>query len=119
MMHEDASFFEWASDFEKYKLLLTPLSKISDEDAIEVCREVGLVNALILLRDEKGITVVDHTYEITIFFSGVIVSTKNAKAYAFPQSQMFDTIRELGYALPYKGQSLFELGIAIDKTLNK
>jgi len=30
--------------------------------------------------------------------------------------EMIDKLRELGYALPYKGKSLFELGIAIDRT---
>lgn len=104
-------------DLSDCKLLLTPLDKISDEHAIEIAKIEGMANSKILVRDNVGITIVDDTYEMTLYYrEAVIVFTKNKSPYACNQSQMFDKLRELGYALPYKGKSLFELGLAIDKS---
>lgn len=107
------------------KILLIPLSKITDEHAIEVA---NLWNKgygwEINTRVQFYLELVNKTtYQIIrIWFTGsidfqLIVGNETLFDNCEAIVEMIDKLRELGYALPYKGKSLFELGIAIDKTL--
>lgn len=115
-----------------YKLLLTPLSKITDEHAIEVAKVISASDF------KWGISRVDNMINITNKFFRLYMDTDKCELmlhgrvqfsefeyseYKYPKAFDFiyiiDHLRSLGYALPYKGQSLFELGIAIDKTTLK
>lgn len=77
-----------------YKLLLTPVSKITDADAIEVAKVVfpNAKNQEIIIKFVKGL------------------ASEGKIGY-----NMADELRRLGYALPYRGLDLFKLGIAIEK----
>lgn len=118
----DFDNFQYCVD-ENMKLVLTPLEKISFEDAIEVCRMVICPNNHYPVSDYRinrdaetsiMVTINNDWYEdsIRIGKNTMVVwmpETKNARIGA----DVYDYLRSKGYA----EKSIFEKGIAIDKTL--
>jgi hypothetical protein len=118
------------------KLLLTPLSSITDEDAIAVAKMATHLHdnntwRLVKIVREKGMAKVyfkdlwnkhdqyDYHVKVAPFpLQGCFRSYKgeilDQQHYQFPLDA-YDYLREKGYALPYKNKDLFELGIAIEK----
>lgn len=96
--------------FDQVKLLLTPLSAISDEDAIEVAKMWGS-----LLKDEFKPDYVRRVVKLHSVQIGKWLESWN----------MFQYFISKGYAVPLffginhpaNGKTAIELGIAIDKTL--
>lgn len=100
----------------KCKLLLTPLSKISDEDAIEV-------GNIVYLDEDKaytGIKVLSYfTGDNELFGFGSDISPLMA-------IEIIELLKRKGYAVPLyfesdhplNGKTAIELGLAIDKTLS-
>lgn len=110
-----------------FKLLLTHLSKITDEHAIEIAN-IAYEGCVVkkVVRDYKinCVTLECMYYDIDICTTGMfdVVAVKHVdgnKCTVDSIIDIIDRLRELGYALPYKGKSLFELGIAIDATTLK
>lgn len=110
--------------FDCLKLILKPLSAITDEHAIELAN---------MLLPEKFDWVVklreDYLVRIESANTHVYIKKDGSLQYALRPGTddpvindlwvnlyATDRLRELGYALPYKGKSLFELGVAIDVT---
>lgn len=130
----------WATtDFQYFKnqvpkLQLTPLSKITDEHAIEVARiwkpdyewkvmSRDQFDCLLMVECSDYIMwfdFMDSSFDFEEKYTGEenIEAHRCEKERTYCESivEIIDRLRELGYALPYKGQSLFDLGIAIDKT---
>ncbi len=116
------------------KLLLNPLPKITDEHAIEVAKiwkpdyewkVIGKDQFDCLLMVECSDYIMWFDFMGSSFdFEEKYTGEENIEAHGCEKEEtsceriveIIDCIRELGYALPYKGQSLFDLGIAIDKT---
>lgn len=107
------------------KMLLTPLSKITDEDAIEVASTCLTGHWQIESKDELSVVLVYDKYLVEIWLNEInfidfrVRNLKNKYQLTDPELSLIDIIdllRSKGYALPYKGISLFKLGIAIDKT---
>lgn len=126
---------------ERFPLLLTPYSKITDYHAIEL--------ALIFRPDYQWKIKERHKYyllmscadyDMWLWFDDEdsnntevvtcdekYTGEENIEAHGCEAEScdvngivdIIDRIREFGYALPYKGQSLFELDIAIDKSLKQ
>lgn len=94
-------------------LLLTPLSDITDKDAIEVAHNVGMINAFVSERDSEVVMVVDDSYYIGIYSIGVIVMYKglglNIKPYWSDTQKLYDKIRSKGYALPWLNYSVEDM----------
>lgn len=95
----------------KVKLPLTPLSMISDED----CAEIAAIASS--WEDAAPLLAEDVSEWLEEVLSG------NCATYAdyvsgYQMLEIIDCLRSKGYALPYKGKSLFELGIAIEKPTN-
>lgn len=121
-----------AATFCSCKLILKPLSALSDEDIVRIAKMAIQGPALSIDNDEiqvdehihrdgekVAVSVYCRCFEGTVYIfydfavrlqeaeqADVISSTDNALAIG-------DMLRERGYALPYKGESLFDLGIAI------
>ena len=117
----------WHLNYDEVKLLLMPLSKITDEHAIEVAKlwhKGALFNMWeIDTRTQGYLELVNKTTKqiIRIWSTGsidfqLVVGNETLFDNCEAVVEMIDCIRELGYAIPYKGKSLFDLGIAIDKT---
>lgn len=116
------------------KLKLSPLSKITNEHAIEVAKIwkldykwlIDRCGNFLMLECEDYIMWFDFISDC-FDFEEKYQGEENIEAHGCVKEttscedivEIIDRIRELGYALPYKGQSLFELGIAIDKTTLK
>jgi hypothetical protein len=106
------------------KLLLTPLCKITDEDAIEVAKINGMVNAKVV-RKVLYIVLTDDSHCIYIHYNGRLQYSKNGQLMGL---EYYDFIMQFliqrGYAVPLfiapnhpdNGKTAIELGIAIDKT---
>ncbi len=114
------------------KLLLTPLEKITDEDAIEVGK---IFNSeyewKVTSRDNSAITTECHDYIIVLWYDDSSLidflekyeGEENIKAHggvtgamsSYNIIEIIDYLRSKGYALPYKGIDLFKAGIAIEK----
>lgn len=122
------------------QLILRPLSKISDEDAVEVAKiilskgsewqPIEIVRwdwcTKIIVKIEPGIMDAETTIEmyISIVNEGDIEwtwdykkgnSTGMSQQHCPNVSHAYDFLRSRGYALPYKGIDLFEAGIAIEQ----
>lgn len=119
--------------YSQCKLLLKPLSSITDEDAIEVAKIADIlpwnwfeykkysVDKIDHPNDGTEIRVLDYSVRITnaggIYFYDY---SRPNTAIAIPGiADAIDFLRSKGYALPYKGKSLFELGLAIDSSTLK
>ena len=102
------------------KMLLKPLSKITDQHALQIAVTEGLANATVFERLDDRIILIDDSYRLAIYFNGVIDLIKGNEDVNqwLSTISIIDQLRRWGYALPYKGQSLFDLGIALDKTIN-
>lgn len=112
------------------KLLLKPLSSISDEDAVEVGKLAARrpdhytkedaditrhKNSIDVVFTDKIDEVINISFDGDILLYSWISATKKViEERVNCQVHIVDYLREKGYALPYKGQSLFELGIAIE-----
>lgn len=114
----------WATTDFKYfkeqvpKLKLSPLSKITDEQAIEISNMLFRHEIWNVSRKANEISVTSKNYIVSYESSVVCVTYLDGKYMHTTHTilSVYDRLRELEYALPYKGQSLFDLGIAIDKT---
>lgn len=119
------------------RLVLRPLSALSDEDIVRIAKMAIQGPALSIDNDEihidgpihrdgekVAVGVYCRCFEGTVYIfydfavriqeneqADVISSTDNALAIG-------DMLRERGYALPYRGESLFDLGIAISAEAN-
>jgi len=120
------------------KLLLTPLSEITDEHAIEVAKmathlhENNAWELIKIVREKEMVKVYfkdlwnkhdayDYFVKVAPYpLQGVFKSYKGEileqNHYQFPLGA-YDKLRDLGYALPYKNKDLFELNIAINPQL--
>jgi len=103
-------FSDEISDFHRFnsKIELKSLAEISDEHAIEVAKAAGL---LMQPFGEKGM--IDFGRNMANYFQNNILCGYTIEPLDYVN--MVDKFRELGYALPYNGFDLFELGIAITK----
>jgi len=116
---------------DKGLLNITPLSSITDEHAIEVAKIFSdEYEWEVSVRDMACIIVECKDYRIWIYFNDnslidfeeIYTGKENIKAHggesepcsSYGIVAIIDRLRELGYALPYKGKDLFELGIAIN-----
>jgi hypothetical protein len=117
-------------DIVKYghgKLLLTPLDKITDEDAIDVAKIAGYDNDYEIRRVKNGneiwITKIAGAFRESICLDEMKITNHgyddaygHDREYPLPNViEVIDYLRSKGYALPYKGQSLFGLSLAIQK----
>lgn len=114
-----------------FVLLLTPLSKITDEHAIEVAKIWHPNYYWKVIKKSKGILLVEcddyimwiDCVNASFYFEEKYIGFENIDAHRGEKEttycenivEIIDYLRELGYSLPYKGKCLFELGIAIDK----
>ena len=91
------------------RVYLKDLKDISDEDCIQVGRIAGHVEdrhdntrLFVIMRTKKLLSGEDH-----------FTPTSSIGSWA----EILDYLRLNGYEIPYKGKSLFELGIAIKKIM--
>ncbi len=100
-------------------LVLKPLSSITDEDAIEVAKIEGLVNAKITGKNNYKIELSDDSYILLITYKGRIDLYKNTNHIAQDKTlEMFQYLQSKGYDLPnylLGGKTLHEAGLAIYK----
>ncbi len=94
---------------EEDKLLLKPLSEISDADINEAWEFVGMD----LYINDFGKDYFLRTFNP--FKASEMDNRFGQGVYLL----MYDFLRSRGYALPYKGQCLFQSGIAINSSENK
>lgn len=118
----------WEQDFNNCKLLLTPLYRISDEDAIEVAKimEDGVpYKSYSVERTAKDNTAVWFAHWcVRIYHDGRI---KGSQALQYIDSRPFQYLISKGYAVPLffapnhwaNGKTAIELGIAIDNLQTK
>lgn len=114
------------------KLILSPLNSITDEHALELAKIFNKNYEWKITERYQDMIVIscdDYKMWIDFFYSDLIAveelyhGEENIKAHgcesepcpAYNIVQMIDQLRDWGYALPYKGQSLFSLNLAIDK----
>lgn len=90
---------------EECQLILKPLSKISDEDAISVAK-------LMPNYDPLDQTASDEEILEILVFDGKEATTEHIEELPL---KIYDFLRSKGYALPYMGIDLFESGIAIEE----
>lgn len=106
------------------QLLLTPLSEISDADAIEVAKIVMPVASgdylfVVMRMDDKVIVRFNENVDVAIFYDGnIVIASVHDEEYmpAFNIPNAVDLLRSKEYALPAYGiPDLFEAGIAVRK----
>lgn len=115
LLTDDSSDLNNQSVIGHAKLLLTPLSNISDEHAIEVAKILypdHHNNNYTVQRENNRVDVWFGYNCVHIYHDGSI----KGKEDGWINYEVADQLREWGYMLPYKGFDLFELGIAINKT---
>lgn len=109
------------------KLLLKPLSAITEEDACEVARlaaeELEHSDVKIVSREDRFmlLLVVAASEKVVIDFQQNEVTIEGGYS-SYNQSQIIDFIRSKGYDLPsyhLRGKTLIEAGLAIDSTVNE
>lgn len=97
-------------DVSKIKLLLTPLSAITDEHAVEVAKMYGGVRLKI---DQDGfIQVIDENNMVPRWF---IISTIPVELYMYLISKSYEVPLFFGIDHPCNGKTAIECGIAIIK----
>jgi len=99
------------------QMILTPLSCITNEDAISVAKilsEQANRHANFSVVRESNRTDVWFALECIHIYHDNTILYNNGDS--FINMGIVDFLRGKGYMVPYKGQDLFELGIAIDKT---
>lgn len=121
------------NEYDKCKLLLTSLLEISNEDLVKIftiCYHSvydhmpEITDAIFITgrNGDKGMKWSEQVnnkkwdYGLTIDENGETLFSADGSFLTIPLVQIIDTLREMGYALPYKGQSLFELNLAIPKS---
>lgn len=106
-------------------MLLTPLSSITDEHAIEVAKMFGMVMASVRERTSKCVFLVDDTHSLLIGFDCHVTYAKNGFMHSEKETSLVvQRLAKLGYAIPLdfghehwaNGKTAIQLGIAIDKT---
>ena len=90
------------------KLCLNDIDDISDEHCVEVGKIFGHVE------DRDYNTKLYVIMRVKKLLSGVDKHSPNSSISVW--SEVVDYLRENGYAVPYKGQSLFDLGVAVKKS---
>lgn len=99
-------------DWDVIKLILKPLSAISDEDAVEVANIFGNRISEDVEREDCFDFIGFQYYLVELFEVGSdmmdITLDKAIKA--------IDFLRKQGYMIPFRGVDLFKAGIAIDAT---
>jgi len=112
---EEMGLFEWDDDSDWWnlsdaKLMLKPLSSLTDEHAVEVAKIIGLkkesrnevpIDAAWLEKERNQLMVAVEGFP-TVPFDIDDINFEAA-----------DKLREWGYAIPYLGQDLYAAGIAI------
>lgn len=116
-----------------FKIILTPLSEITDEDARELCKILGEYcpeNAYLskqkdnaLKREWSRLSYMSYdwlekrqTEHIILNFSDDGLHGGKSIYYPSTGQRQADFLRLRGYALPYMGIDLYEAGIAIKPT---
>lgn len=101
----------------EHKLILRPLSKITDEDAIECAILEGLVNAKVSQRGDGGINMKDDSYDLLLSFDCEIWLYKyGLKTHTNKSFLIYQYLISKGYDLPnylLGGKTLKECGLAI------
>jgi hypothetical protein len=88
-------------------LLLRPLSSITDDEAIQMCKDFGFENCHVFERDIECVCLTNDKYTVGIFFDGTVVSYQFTGVMAYrtpnwqPISGMYDYLRSQSFALPY------------------
>ena len=117
--------YEGNKAFDQVQLLLSPLSAISDKDAIEVVK-IYLPHAKCRLSRKEGNTHVfvnDWGTELYLY-SDLSFSYGDTESDYFKKDLVFQHLIQRGYAVPLffspghpcNGKDAIQLGIAIDKT---
>lgn len=116
---------------ERVKLLLTPLTKATDEAILAVCEAFYPLpfmgrNRKYFKVERKNMDFVsivnkynDYSYQVDLIDGEVTVYHEDELDYVGSSVDSIDKWRELAYALPYKGESIFDMGIAVDRTTFK
>lgn len=89
---------------------LRPLSSITDEEAIAVAKKIGLAKASVVERDNQVVFLVDDSYTVGFFSTGIITMYKglppNNKPYWNDISRLYDELRSRSFALPFHDLSV-------------
>ena len=112
----------------KTKLLLTPLTKATNKDILTVCEAFFSIplhgrNKKFFKVERKGEDWAkvdnkynDYSYEIDLTDGEIMVYNQGELESSGSSVNSIDKWRELGYALPYDDKSIFDMGIAVDRT---
>jgi hypothetical protein len=99
------------------KLILKPISEITDEDAIECAILEGLVNAKVSQRGDGGIILKDDSYDLLLSFDCEVWLYKyGLKTHTDRSFLIYQYLISKGYDLPnylLGGKKLQECGLAI------
>jgi len=100
-----------------YKLILTPLSEITDEDLKELGDLCGIVGEVIIwIRGDYSVTICNtiKSRMVKIYYSGSNsrIIDKGFEIIEY-NTLITDYLRSKGYMVPYMGIDLYEAGIAI------
>lgn len=116
-----ADCHERTFQYSDFKLLLTPLSKIADEDAVHVAKMIGAS-----YRNDNDDVNWNAYFTKKSFVNYLISNLKNDEdmyyakgiiyVYQYLISRSYDVQLWLGIDHPANGKTAIELGIAIDKT---
>jgi len=102
------------------KLILTPLSQISEEHASMCASQIGLhTEGNVVGWYNNSVIITNDTYKLEIGYNGFIGFTKNGTLLKCNINCVLDKLRELGYDCGYgKIDSLIEAGIAVKAQKN-
>ncbi len=106
-----------SGEFSEFKLALTPLSDISDEDAIEVGKMCGLAKCFIDILYSDQMIIKDDSYTLEINFGGYIRLLKNGQLYNMNMLPIYQYLQSKFYDLPHyllDNKTLIETGLAVD-----
>jgi hypothetical protein len=103
MIYSDWRGLKNVCGIDETQLLLTPLSKITDEDKIEVAKMAGYDPKLYSIEYSQD------TFSFCCSSSSSYIELK------YLQFGVVDYLRSKSYHIPYQDIDLFEAGIAIEK----
>lgn len=100
------------------QLILTPLSKISDEDAFRCASMCGLHTAgNRVIRITAAVFVENDTYQLQISHNGYVCLRKNGALYNMDIRKVYDYLRSKGYDCGHGSiPSLIAAGVAVEPT---
>lgn len=55
--------------------------KITDKQAIDICKRIGLYNAIVFAKDLTCISIVDDSYTVGFYYDGTVVMYKYKTPY--------------------------------------